>query len=260
MAFTRPPIAAKIQAMHADHLFPRHAAAPTPAGHLRGISSMAMRPVLTQLAALWAQRSGGSGGLDLEAVGGVEAARRVQAGEAFDVVFLASQAIDKLAASGQLDARSKRDLAHSGVAVAVQAGAPWPDVSTPEAVRLAVLGAPSLSYSTGPSGVALQALFEGWGIFEAVKARIQVPPPGTPVGALLAQGAVALGFQQHSELMGLAGIAVLGPLPPEIQIKTTFSAACCAHSSQTHAVQALLEFMTGPEAAAVIRQHGMDAA
>jgi len=227
-------------------------------GRLRGISSMATRQLLAQLVTAFTARTGWV--LDLESVGGVDAARRVQAGETFDVVFLASDAIDKLVASGHIEARSKHDLAHSGVAVAVRAGAPLIDISTEESVRLAVQAAPSLSYSTGPSGVALQKLFERWGIFDAIKERIVVPPPGVPVGSLIAQGLVALGFQQHSELMDVEGITVLGPLPPEIQITTTFSSGCCAQSTQAPAVQALLNFMASPETAQTKRQLGMEPA
>ena len=227
-------------------------------GRLRGLSSMATRQLLAQLATAYQARTGWV--LDLESVGGVDAARRVQAGEPFDVVFLASEAINKLVASGHLLAQSKCDLAYSGVAVAVRSGAPRPDIRSEDAVRQAVLAAPNVSYSTGPSGVALQKLFERWGIFEAVRARIVVPPPGVPVGALIAQGLVALGFQQHSELMDVAGITVLGPLPPEIQITTTFSSGCCAQSAQAPAVQALLDFMAGPEAAKAKRQLGMEPA
>jgi molybdate transport system substrate-binding protein len=219
---------------------------------------MATRQLLAQLATAYQARTGWV--LDLESVGGVDAARRVQAGEPFDVVFLASEAISKLVASGHLLAQSKCDLAHSGVAVAVRSGAPRLDISTEDAVRQAVLAAPNVSYSTGPSGVALQKLFERWGIFEAVRARIAVPPPGVPVGSLIAQGLVALGFQQHSELMDVAGITVLGPLPPEIQITTTFSSGCCAQSAQAPAVRALIDFMAGPEAAKAKRQLGMEPA
>ena len=232
--------------------------AASPPGNLRGISSMATCQLLGQLASKFTQQTGWA--LALESVGGVDAARRVQAGEPFDVVFLASEAIDKLVASGHLIGSSKRDLAQSGVAVAVRSGAHRLDISTEAAVRQAVLEAPSLSYSTGPSGVALQKLFERWGIFELVRERIVVPPPGVPVGSLIAQGLVALGFQQHSELMDVEGITVLGPLPPQIQITTTFSAACCTTSTQAPAVQALLDFMTGPEAATTKRQLGMEPA
>lgn len=219
---------------------------------------MATRQVLAELVDAFQQRSGRS--VRIESVGGVDAARRVQAGEAFDVVFLASDAIDKLIASGQVLPGSRVDLVRSGVAVAVRAGASKPDISTEEAMRRAVLASRSLSYSTGPSGVALAKLFERWGIAEQIHDRIITPPPGVPVGSLVARGEVELGLQQLSELMNLEGITVLGPLPPAIQIITTFSAGIGSGSQQVDAVRAMLDDMNTPEAASIKRRHGMEPA
>ena len=159
-----------------------------------------------------------------------------------------------------LDIYRAHGLAHSGVAVAVRAGMPQTDISSEDAVRQAVLAAPSLSYSIGPSGVALMKLFERWGIADAVQARLVVPPPGVPVGALIARGEVALGFQQLSELIHVEGVAVVGPLPAAIQITTPFSAGCCTTSVQADAVRGLLDFMSGPDAADAKRQQGMEPA
>lgn len=223
---------------------------------------MATRPLLSELVTAFEQRSGTAA--IIESVGGVDAAKRVLAGEPFDVVILASDAIDKLIAAGRIDAGSKVDLVRSGVAVAVRAGAPRPDIASEDAVMRAVLAARSLSYSTGPSGVALAKLFERWGIAEQIQRRIVTPPPGVPVGTLVAKGEVELGFQQLSELMNLEGIAVLGPLPPAIQITTIFSAGICTQvrtgSAQAEAVRAMLAFMTSPEAADAKRQQGMEPA
>ena len=219
---------------------------------------MATRQVLAELTAGFEQATGHRAAI--EAVGGVDAAKRVQAGEAFDVVVLASDAIDKLLASGHLLPGSKVDWVRSGVAVAVRAGAPLPDLSSEDAVRRAVLAARSVSVSTGPSGVALAKLFERWGIAEEIKDRIVTPPPGIPVGSLVAKGEVELGFQQLSELINLEGITVLGPLPAAIQIITTFSAGVCAGSQQGDAVRAMLTDMNTPEAAAAKLRQGMEPA
>lgn len=223
-----------------------------------GISSMATRLVLAELAEAYQRTSGQH--LRIESVGGVDAAKRVAAGEAFDVVILASDAIDKLIAAGHVRAGSRVDLVHSGVAVAVRAGAAPPDISSEDAVRAAVQAAPSVSYSTGPSGVALAQLFERWGLAEELKARIVTPPPGIPVGSLVAKGEVALGFQQLSELINLEGITVLGPLPPAIQITTTFSAGICSTSRQPEAVRALLDYLRSPATAEAKRRQGMEPA
>ena len=193
----------------------------------------------------------------IESVGGVDAAKRVQAGEAFDVVILASDAIDKLIATGHVAPHSKVDLVDSGVAVAVRAGSTPPDISSEAAVKAAVLAAKTISYSTGPSGVALAKLFERWGIAEQIAGRIVQAPPGIPVGSLVATGEVELGFQQLSELMGLEGITVVGPLPPAIQITTTFSAGVCTASKQAEAAKQLLAFMTFSQTAQAKRRHGM---
>lgn len=228
------------------------------ASKITGISSMATRQVLADLAAAFEQRSGRQ--VTIESVGGVDAARRVQAGEPFDVVVLASDAIDKLLAAGHVVAGSKVDLVRSGVAVAVRAGAAHPDIGSEDAVRNAVLAARSVGYSTGPSGVQLAGLFERWGIAEAIRERIVVAPPGVPVGTLVARGEVELGFQQLSELMHLAGIDVLGALPPPIRIVTTFSAGLCTRSTQPDAVREMLDFMTSAQAADAKRRHGMEPA
>jgi molybdate transport system substrate-binding protein len=223
-----------------------------------GISSMATRQVLAELAAAYTQRTGAA--VAIESVGGVDAAKRVQAGEAFDVVLLASDAIDKLAAAGQLLPGSRVDLVRSAVAVAVPAGAPVPALDSEAAVRQAVLAAPRISYSTGPSGTYLMQLFQRWGIADTIQQRLVQAPPGVPVGTLVARGEVDLGFQQLSELMHLDGIIVAGTLPPDIAFITTFSGAVCATSAQADAVRTLLAWMAAPETGAVKLRHGMDAA
>jgi molybdate transport system substrate-binding protein len=225
---------------------------------LTGISSMATRQLLAELTAAYAQRTGQV--VAIASVGGVDAAKRVQSGEAFDVVILASDAIDKLIASGHLQGDSKVDLVHSGVAVTVRSGTPQPDISSEAAVRQAVLAAPTLSYSTGPSGVALAKLFERWGIAEQIKDRIVTAPPGVPVGSLVAKGEVALGFQQLSELIHVEGITIVGPLPPDIQITTTFSAAITSGCACAPDVRALLDFMASNDAAAAKIRQGMEPA
>ena len=220
------------------------------------ISSMATQKLLAELVTAYGHVQPGLA-VTLSSVGGVDAARRVAAGEAFDAVVLGADAIDRLSADGHVLAGSRIDLVRSGVAVAVRAGAMRPDIGSESALRQAVLAAPTLGYSTGPSGVALGRLFERWGIAEQVQVKLVVPPPGTPVGALIARGEVALGFQQLSELMHLPGIDVLGPLPDAVQITTVFAGAVVAASRQPEAARALLAFLAAPATAALKRANGM---
>ena len=220
---------------------------------------MATRQVLADLARAFEQRTGVT--VRFESVGGVDAARRVAAGEVFDLVVLASDAIDKLQNAGHLQAGSRADLVHSGVAVAVRSAAALPEIGSEEAVRAAVLAAPSIGYSTGPSGVALLKQFEQWGIAETLGERLVQARAGVPVASLIASGEVALGFQQLSELLGVEGIHIVGPLPDAIQITTTFSAGLpigqVGDPEKSRAVRDLIEFMRSPEADALKRQHGM---
>ncbi len=228
------------------------------AAPLRGISSMATRQLLAELVAAWQARTGQQ--VAIESVGGVDAAKRVQAGEALDLVILAADALARLDAAGCLVPGSRVDLVVSGTSVAVPAGAPLPDISSEAAVRAAVLAAPSVSYSTGPSGVALAKMFERWGIAEQVKDKIITPPPGTPVASLIAKGEVALGFQQLSELLHVPGITIVGPLPKAIAIDTIFAGALAQASTRGDEARAVLAFMASPDTADAKRRQGMQPA
>lgn len=219
------------------------------------ISSMATRQLLADLVAEFRKTSAQE--VRVESVGGVDAAKRVLAGEAFDIVALASNAIAQLTDAGRIVPGSQVDVVQSGVAIAVCAGAPRPDIGSEAAVKQAVLNAKHLSYSTGPSGVQLARLFERWGIADQIRDRIVQAPPGVPVGQLVADGQVELGFQQLSEMMNLPGIDVLGPLPPEIQIITTFSAGLSVTSTQPDAARALLAFLVAPAVADIKQRNGM---
>ncbi len=223
---------------------------------------MATRQLLAELGADFEQRSGCA--VAIEAVGGVDAAKRVASGEAFDVVVLSADAIDKLIAAGHLQAGSRVDLVRSSVGIAVRAGAATPDIGSEEALKRAVRAARSIGYSTGPSGTALLALFERWGVGDEVRERLMQARPGVPVGTLVAQGEVELGFQQLSELIHVDGITVLGVMPPELAFDTWFSAGLpvglATGSPQAAHVRALLDHLTSPDAAAAKRRQGMEPA
>lgn len=224
---------------------------------LTAISSMATRAVLADLGRAFEKHFGLA--LAVESVGGVDAAKRVAAGEAFDLVFLAADAIDKLSAAGHLQA-GRIDLVRSPVALAVRAGAPKPDIATEASLKQAVLAARTIGYSTGPSGTHLLKLFERWGVADEVARRTVQAPPGVPVASLVAKGEVELGFQQLAELMNVPGVEVVGLLPEGAAFITTFSAGLGLHTKQAAAARAALDFMNSPEGAGIKRRHGMEPA
>ncbi len=193
--------------------------------------------------------------------GGVtEVARRVADGEIADVVMLPAAQIDDLIRKGELVAATRVDVARSGIGVAVRDGAPKIDISSPAALRNALLAAKSIAFSAGPSGIHIARLINAWGISDAVKSRIVPPVPNLPIGEMIARGDAEIGFQQISELLPVKGIDYLGPLPADIQEITLFSAALHreANPNAIAAARALLQFLVAPAAAPVIRQTGMD--
>lgn len=224
---------------------------------LSGISSMATRLILAELT----QRHEAASGVkaEIKSMGGVDAAEKVRAGEAVDIVILASGPMKKLEAEGHLVAGSVKGFTRSGMAIAVPAGAAQPDISNEAAVKAAVLAAGKVCYSTGPSGDHLLALCAKWGL-EASDPKLVKAPPGIPVGSFVAQGDADIGFQQLSELIHVKGIVVLGPLPPEIQNVTVFAAGIATTSQQKAETEALIAYLASPETAEVKTAQGMEAA
>ncbi len=222
---------------------------------------MATRQLLADLAREF-ERDGGVS-WQIESVGGVDAARRVAAAEPFDLVLLASDAIDGLIAQGHLRGGSRVDWVLSTTVVAVPEGVTAPSISTEAQLREAVAQAPTLGISTGPSGSYVEKLIRGWGLGELLEQRRVVPPPGTPVGQFIAQGKVALGFQQRSEMVGLSGVNVLGPLPEPVGYTTIFSAgvpvAIHAEHPSRQPVEAFLSYLTSDATLSFKLQHGMSA-
>jgi molybdate transport system substrate-binding protein len=222
---------------------------------LAGLSSMATRGLLRDSALDWQRRSGHA--VAFEALGGVDAVRRIAAGEALDVAVLAAEAIDKLVADGRIVAGSATPLARSTVAIAVARGALRPAIESEARLRETVLSAPSIGYSTGPSGVALQRLFVRWGIATAIAPRLVLAPPGVAVGELVARGDAAIGFQQRSELLPLDGVDVVGDMPQGLEIVTVFSGGVCGTSRRPELAQALLDFIRSPAADEARLRHGL---
>lgn len=219
------------------------------------ISSMATRLLLAGLCEDW-RKSGGQA-VTLESVGGVDAAKRVEAGEAFDVVVLASDALEKLAAAGHVVASSMAPIALSGVAIAASAEGAPPVVSTRDDLLAALRSARCIGYSTGPSGRSLLALLESWDVLAELQPKMLQAPAGVAVGELIAQGKMDLGFQQLSELIHCKGIALLGPMPEGAGIDTMFSAAVCSKAASPEQAAAFIDFLRSPRADEAKRREGM---
>jgi molybdate transport system substrate-binding protein len=186
----------------------------------------------------------------------VDMTTRLRGGEAVDLVIMMSNAIDALIAGGQLRAGSRIDLCSSHIGAAVKAGAPIPDLSNPGRFAAAMLAAESIGYSHGPSGVHIGELFERLGLTERVRHKVR-HVKGIPVGSLVAAGEAQIGFQQIAELMPVAGIDVLPPLPDELDKVTVFSAGVHVRSAVPELASTLARFLGGAEAAPVMREKGL---
>ena len=220
---------------------------------MRVLSSLAIKEAYLELAPAFQAKTGHK--VDTEWLGMVDILKRVKAGESADMVIASQKALGELKSLGKVAAVV--DLARSGVAVAVKKGAKRPDIGSGEAVKRALRAAKSIAYSSGPSGVYLVELVRKWGIAEELKPKSTQTPPGTAVGPLVARGEAEIGFQQMSELLPFtAGIDIVGPLPADIQIMTTFSGGVHIAARQADAARAWLAFIAS--SAAMLRKHGME--
>ncbi|HAS32917.1 substrate-binding domain-containing protein [Microbacterium sp. UBA3394] len=228
---------------------------------MKAISSMATRFLLANLAS--AAVDAGLPRVDIESVGGVDAVRRVASGEQFDVVFLAADQLDKLAADGRVEPASLTPLVLSQVAVAVPSKSDDP-AARPDGAAFADAGglrdvlraASRIGYSTGPSGTALVQAIDEWDLKGEIGDRLVQARAGIPVSRLLAEGDADLGFQQLSELVGQPGVRVLGILPPDCAIETVFSGAIATLSKHHAAAERFLKFLSTDESMRIKTEHG----
>jgi molybdate transport system substrate-binding protein len=187
---------------------------------------------------------------------------RIEAGETADVLILSRAGIDALRKQGKIAAGSDVTLAGSGVAIAVKADAPKPDISTPEAFKATLLKARSIAYSEpaagGASGVYFAKLLERMGIAEQMKPKTKYPPAGGFSGELILTGEAELAVQQKPELLHVAGIEIVGFLPGDLNVVTEFVAGIMAGSKNAEMSRALIQSLRSDEAAAVFQAKGLD--
>jgi molybdate transport system substrate-binding protein len=182
---------------------------------------------------------------------------RIQRGEPVDVVIVADASLVQMIEDGWVLSDSRVELARSAIGIAVRAGARKPDIGSVEALRRTLLEAESIAYSASVSGrYVSEELFQRLGIADQVmgKSRRIV---GERVGAVVARGEAEIGFQQISELLPIPGIDYVGPLPPEVQRVTVFSAGVAAASKDQEAARALIRFLVSPEAADTVTKTGL---
>lgn len=232
---------------------------PATAAEVKVLTSGAFRPVVLALAPEFEQQMGGDTvTVATDTAGGV--LRRAEAGEAFDVVVLTPAGLAELAAKGKVAAGTAMDLARVGIGAAVKAGAPRPDIGSVDAFRRALLEAPSVAYidpaTGGSSGIYIAQLLQRLGIADAVRAKTVLVPGGL-VAERVARGEAAIGLQQISELLAVPGVALVGPLPAEVQIYTVYAGGIGA-AQQTEAARKLLTLLAGDGARRVLAEKGME--
>lgn len=188
--------------------------------------------------------------------------RRIQDGETADVMILNRAGIDTMIKEGRITPGSEVTLASSAVAIAVKAGAPKPDISTPGALKKTLLDAKSISYTDpaagGASGIYFAKLLERMGIADEVNAKNKYPPPGGYSGQFLLTDEAELAVQQKPELMHIAGTEIVGPLPGDLNMVTVFAAGVWVDSQRGEAAKVLVKFLHSPRAAAIFKARGLD--
>lgn len=183
---------------------------------------------------------------------------RIKAGEPADLAILTRPIIDDLIKQGKVITESRKELARSGVGVAVRAGLPKPDIGTAEGLKRALLDAKSIAFTkTGASGIHFAKVVERLGIADQVNVKAKVPAGGS-VGELVAKGEAEMAVQQIPELLAVPGIQYVGPLPSELQNFTVFSAGVLTGAQQAEAAKALIDFLTTPAAARVFKAKGLE--
>ena len=228
------------------------------AAEVKILTAGAMKAVVLELVPAFEKETGHKAVIDNDTAGGL--ARRIQGGEAFDLVVVTPRVIDDLTAKGKISG-GKVNVARVGVGVVVKEGAPRPDIGSVEAFKRALLAAKSVAYidpaSGGSSGIYLAGLFDKLGISAEIKPKAKLKQGGY-VAELIANGEAEIGVHQISEILPVKGVTLVGPLPAEIQNYTTYAAGVGADAKQADAARALIKLLTGPEADAVLKARGIE--
>ena len=217
---------------------------------------MATRRILQEMTATLSEMTGLA--VDLQSFGGVDAARRIRAGESFDLVVLADDATKALADDGLVIRDSIREFARSPTAMAVPAGAPHPATCGEVDIKSLVSSVQRIGLSTGPSGVSVEKLLTRWGLLDTTERRIVQAPPGTPVALLLSNGDADVGFQQLSELIEQPGIEIVGTMPETLHPMTVFACGISLRTANPIDALSVQSALLSDELAMTIGKGGME--
>ena len=230
------------------------------AAEIDAMITTAMKAAVDELAPPFERASGHVLRITYGPSGGL--ARRLNAGEPADLVVVDSKALEELIKQGKV-APGRTDVARTGIGIAVRKGAPKPDVSSPEALKRALLAAKSVGH-TAPAGGGITAahvmrLFDKLGIAAEVtpKVKLAAGGPNGRVSVLVSTGEAEIGLQQVAELMSNPNVEVVGMLPDELQQITTYSAGIAVEARQPEAARALIRHLTAPEAMAIYKMKGL---
>ena len=230
------------------------------ATELKVLSSTGMQTVMEDLGPKFERTTGHQLRITFDTTGGL--IKRVQGGETADVIVIPRQGIDSFVKDRKVSPDNVIVIARSGIGVAVRKGAEKPDISSPEALKRTLLAAKSITYSNpadgGASGVHFAKVLDQLGIANEMKPKtIFLLKPG-PVAVLVANGEAEIAVHQFQELIQVAGIEIVGPLPGNLQDTVVFSAAVMGNAKDAAASKALVDFLRTSEAAAVMQAKGLE--
>lgn len=227
------------------------------AADLKLLTAGAYKPAAVELVAAWQKQTGHTVTIENDTAGNI--AKRIAAGEYFDIVVIPPLVLGPFLGN-RLDQSSAKPLASVGIGVVVRAGAAKPDVSSVDSWKQALLAAKSIAYidpaSGGSSGIYLAKRFEEMGIAAQLKDKTVLVKGGL-VAERVAKGEAEIGMQQMSELIGVPGVTVVGPIPLEVQHYTIYSAAISVASRNPMEAAALMRFLDNPTNGDILKSKGL---
>jgi molybdate transport system substrate-binding protein len=232
---------------------------PADAAEIKVLTAGAMRGVVDALVPSFEKQTGHKVVVDNATAGAL--AKRIEDGEAFDVAVITPKVIGGLLEKGRIAPGTPVDVAKVGMGLAVKEGALVPDVATVDAFKRTLLAAKSVAYidpkAGGSSGIYFDGLLDRLGIADEIRPKARLKQGGY-VADLVASGEAEVAVHQISEIVPVKGVVLAGPLPPEIQNFTTYTAAIGANAKDTAAAKALVERIAGAAAAPILKSRGME--